>query len=85
NENKILKNSLKISSKPTKKASKPTPKFYLTPKAIKIIEKCVKILKKIDPISGWFLHLLAISGCRGAEIQKVKMQDITPLLNKTGE
>ncbi|MCR8876577.1 site-specific integrase, partial [Borreliella burgdorferi] len=42
NENKILKNSLKISSKPTKKASKPTPKFYLTPKAIKIIEKCVK-------------------------------------------
>ncbi len=85
NENKILKNSLKISSKPTKKASKPTPKFYLTPKAIKIIEKCVKTLKKIDPISGWFLHLLAISGCRGAEIQKVKMQDITSLLSKTGE
>ncbi|WP_418906007.1 tyrosine-type recombinase/integrase [Borreliella carolinensis] len=85
NENKILKNSLENSSKPKKKSSKPTPKFYLTPKAIKIIEKCVKSLKKIDPISGWFLHLLAISGCRGAEIQKVKMQDITPLLNKTGE
>ncbi|PRR27061.1 tyrosine-type recombinase/integrase [Borreliella burgdorferi] len=85
NENKILKNSLKISSKPTKKASKPTPKFYLTSKSSKIIEKCVKTLKQTDPISGWFLHLLAISGCRGAEIQKVKMQDITPLLSKTGE
>ncbi len=85
NENKILKNSLKISSKPTKKASKPTPKFYLTSKSSKIIEKCVKTLKQIDPISGWFLHLLAISGCRGAEIQKVKMQDITSLLSKTGE
>ncbi|MCD2332778.1 tyrosine-type recombinase/integrase [Borreliella americana] len=85
NENKILKNSLKISSKPTKKASKPTPKFYLNQKIIKIIEKCVKTLKQIDPISGWFLHLLAISGCRGAELQKVKMQDITPFLSKTGE
>ncbi|OJH14224.1 integrase, partial (plasmid) [Borreliella bissettiae] len=62
NENKILKNSLKISSKPKKESSKPTPKFYLTPKATKIIEKCVKTLKQIDPISGWFLHLLAISG-----------------------
>ncbi|WP_458320972.1 tyrosine-type recombinase/integrase, partial [Borreliella burgdorferi] len=85
NENKILKNSLKISSKPTKKASKPTPKFYLNQKIIKIIEKCVKTLKQIDPISGWFLHLLAISGCRGVELQKVKMQDITPFLSKTGE
>ncbi len=85
NENKILKNSLKISSKPTKKASKPTPKFYLNQKIIKIIEKCVKTLKQIDPISGWFLNLLAISGCRGAELQKVKMQDITPFLSKTGE
>ncbi len=84
NENKILK-SLENSPKRKKKNSKPTPKFYLTPKSIKLILKCVKTLKKIDPISGWFLHLLAISGCRGAEIQKVKMQDITSLLSKTGE
>ncbi len=85
NENKILKNSLENSSKRKKETSKPTPKFYLTSKSSKIIEKCVKTLKQTDPISGWFLHLLAISGCRGAEIQKVKMQDITPLLSKTGE
>ncbi|AEL19339.1 putative phage integrase, BppC protein (plasmid) [Borreliella bissettiae DN127] len=57
----------------------------MTPKIIKLILNCAKTLKQIDPISGWFLHILAISGCRGAEIQKVKMQDITPLLNKTGE
>ncbi|MGF7102204.1 tyrosine-type recombinase/integrase [Borreliella kurtenbachii] len=85
NENKILKNSLKISSKSTKETSKPTPKFYLTPKISNLIKKCIKTLKQTDPISGWFLHLLAISGCRGAEMQKVKMQDITPLLSKTGE
>ncbi|MCD2401762.1 tyrosine-type recombinase/integrase [Borreliella bissettiae] len=85
NENKILKNSLKISSKPKKESSKPTPKFYLTPKIGKLIEKCVKTLKQTDPISGWFLHLLAISGCRGAELQKVKMQDISTFLSKTGK
>ncbi|ACL33915.1 tyrosine-type recombinase/integrase [Borreliella burgdorferi] len=85
NENKILKNSLKISSKPTKKASKPTPKFYLTPKIGKLIEKCIKTLKQADPISGWFLHLLAISGCRGTEQQKVKMQDISTFLSKNGK
>ncbi|AEL19202.1 phage integrase family protein (plasmid) [Borreliella bissettiae DN127] len=85
NENKILKNSLKNSSKNKKESSKPTPKFYLTPKIGKLIEKCIKTLKQTDPISGWFLHLLAISGCRGAELQKVKMQDITPFLSKTGK
>ncbi|MCD2384981.1 site-specific integrase [Borreliella burgdorferi] len=85
NENKILKNSLKNSSKSKKENSKPTPKFYLTPKSIKIILKCAKKLKQIDPISGWFLHLLAISGCRGTELQKVKMQDISSFLSKTGK
>ncbi len=85
NENKILKNSLKNYSKPSKKASKPTPKFYLTPKIGKLIEKCIKTLKQADPISGWFLHLLAISGCRGTELQKVKMQDISTFLSKNGK
>ncbi|PRR62629.1 tyrosine-type recombinase/integrase [Borreliella burgdorferi] len=85
NENKILKNSLKNSSKSKKETSKPTPKFYLTPKTIKIIEKCIKTLKQADPISGWFLHLLAISGCRGTELQKVKMQDISTFLSKNGK
>ncbi|PRR26891.1 integrase, partial [Borreliella burgdorferi] len=60
NENKILKNSLKNSSKSKKENSKPTPKFYLTPKSIKLILKCAKTLKQIDPISGWFVHLLLI-------------------------
>ncbi|ADQ30323.1 BppC (plasmid) [Borreliella burgdorferi JD1] len=85
NENKILKNSLKNSTKSKKENLKPTPKFFLTPKIIKLILKCSKTLKQIDPISGWFVHLLLISGCRGAELQKVKMQDITSLLSKTGE
>ncbi|WP_417861763.1 site-specific integrase (plasmid) [Borreliella americana] len=85
NENKILKNSLKNSTKSKKENSKPTPKFYLTPKTSKLIVKCIKTLQQIDPISGWFVHLLLISGCRGNELQKVKMQDITPLLSKTGE
>nr|AAC34963.1 unknown [Borreliella burgdorferi 297] len=85
NENKILKNSLKNSSKSKKETSKPTPKFYLTPKIGKLIEKCIKTLKQADPISGWFLHLLAISGCRGTELQKVKMQDISTFLSKNGK
>ncbi|ACN55427.1 tyrosine-type recombinase/integrase [Borreliella burgdorferi] len=85
NENKILKNSLKNSSKSKKETSKPTPKFYLTPKIGKLIEKCIKTLKQADPISGWFLHLLAISGCRGTELQKVKMKDISTFLSKTGK
>ncbi|PRQ92271.1 integrase, partial [Borreliella burgdorferi] len=85
NENKILKNSLKNSSKSKKENSKPTPKFYLTPKSIKLILKCAKTLKQIDPISGWFVHLLLISGCRGTEMQKVKMQDISTFLSKTGK
>ncbi|WP_418905628.1 site-specific integrase [Borreliella japonica] len=84
-ENKILKNSLKNSTKTKKENLKPKPKFYLTPKTSKLIIKCIKQLKQIDPISGWFVYLLLISGCRGTEIQKVKIQDITQLSNKTGE
>ncbi|WP_418906343.1 site-specific integrase [Borreliella tanukii] len=84
-ENKILKNTLKNSSKNKKEPLKPSPKFYLTPKTSKLIIKCIKQLKQIDPISGWFVYLLLISGCRGTEIQKVKMQDITQLSSKTGE
>ncbi|WP_419250448.1 tyrosine-type recombinase/integrase [Borreliella afzelii] len=84
-ENKILKNTLENSTKTKKENLKPSPKFYLTPKTIKLIEKCIKQLKQIDPISGWFVYLLSVSGCRGAELQKVKMQDITQLSSKTGE
>ncbi|WP_425337231.1 tyrosine-type recombinase/integrase [Borreliella tanukii] len=85
NENKILKNSLKNSSKTKKENLKPSPKFYITPKTKNLIEKCIKQLKQIDPISGWFVYLLLITGCRGTELQKVKMQDITTLPSETGE
>ncbi|MCD2349567.1 site-specific integrase [Borreliella americana] len=84
-ENKILKKKIENSTKNKKENSKPTSKFYLTPKTSKLIVKCIETLKQIDPISGWFVYLLLISGCRGTEMQKVKMQDITPLLSKTGE
>ncbi|WP_420025392.1 site-specific integrase [Borreliella valaisiana] len=85
NENKILKNTLKNSTKNKKENLKPSPKFYLTPKTSKIIVKCINQLKQIDPISGWFVYLLLITGCRGTEIQKVKMQDITTLSSENGE
>ncbi|WP_420025148.1 tyrosine-type recombinase/integrase (plasmid) [Borreliella yangtzensis] len=84
-ENKILKNTLKNSTKTKKENLKPSPKFYLTPKTSKLIIKCINQLKQIDPISGWFVYLLFVSGCRGTEIQKVKMQDITTLSSETGE
>ncbi|SCW39872.1 hypothetical protein SAMN02983004_00937 [Borreliella japonica] len=44
-ENKILKNSIKNSTKSKKENLKPKPKFYLTPKTSKIILKCIKQLK----------------------------------------
>ncbi len=84
-ENKILKNTLKNSTKTKKENLKPSPKFYITPKTSKLIEKCIKQLKQFDPISGWFVHLLSISGCRGTEMQKVKMEDITTIPSETGE
>ncbi|WP_029359520.1 site-specific integrase [Borreliella burgdorferi] len=85
NENKILKNSLKNSTKNKKENIKPSPKFYLTPKTSKLIVKCINHLKETDPISGWFVYLLLISGCRGTEMQKVKMEDIAQLSSKSGE
>ncbi len=51
-ENKILKNQLKNSTKSKKENVKPSPKFYITPKTRKLIEKCIKQLKENDPISG---------------------------------
>ncbi len=84
-ENKILKNTLKNSTKTKKENLKSSPKFYITPKTGKLIEKCIKQLKQTDPISGWFVHLLSISEFRGTEMQKVKMEDITQLSSKTRE
>ncbi|MDO7257047.1 hypothetical protein Q5W94_06165, partial [Borreliella burgdorferi] len=84
-ENKTLKNKIKKSTENKQKNPKPPAKLYLNPKINQLIIKCVKTLKQIDPISGWFVHLLVISGCRGAELQKVKMQDISTFLSKTGK
>ncbi|ACN92844.1 tyrosine-type recombinase/integrase [Borreliella burgdorferi] len=88
-KNKTLKNKIKKLTENKKENkqenSKTTAKLYLNPKTNQLIIKCVKTLKQIDPISGWFVHLLVISGCRGAELQKVKMQDISTFLSKTGK
>ncbi len=84
-KNKTLKNKIKKSTENKQENSKTPPKLYLNPKTNQLIIKCVKILKQIDPISGWFVHLLTISGCRGAELQKVKMQDISSFLSTTGK
>ncbi|AEL19402.1 tyrosine-type recombinase/integrase [Borreliella bissettiae] len=84
-ENKTLKNKIKKSTENKQENSKTPVKLYLNPKINHLIIKCVKTLKHIDPISGWFVHLLVISGCRGAELQKVKMQDISTFLSKTGK
>ncbi|OJH14082.1 integrase (plasmid) [Borreliella bissettiae] len=84
-ENKTLKNKIKKSTENKQENSKTPAKLYLNPKINNLIIKCVKTLKHIDPISGWFVHLLVISGCRGAELQKVKMQDISTFLSKTGK
>ncbi len=84
-ENKTLKNKIKKSTENKQKNPKTPAKLYLNPKINQLIIKCVKTLKQIDPIAGWFVHLLVISGCRGAELQKVKMQDISTFLSKTGK
>ncbi|WP_418457447.1 tyrosine-type recombinase/integrase [Borreliella andersonii] len=84
-ENKTLKNRIEKLSKNKQKNYKTPVNLYLTPKTNKLIIKCVKTLKQIDPISGWFVHLLIISGCRGAELQKVKMHDISSFISKTGD
>ncbi len=84
-KSKILKNRIKKSTENKQENFKTPAKLYLNPKTNQLIIKCIKILKQIDPISGWFVHLLVISGCRGAELQKVKMQDISSFLSKTGK
>ncbi len=83
-KSKTLKPKIKKSTANKQENSKTPTKLYLNPKTNQVIIKCVKTLKQIDPISGWFVHLLVISGCRGAELQKVKMQDISQLSSKTG-
>lgn len=84
-KNKTLKNRIKKSTENKQENSKTATKLYLNQKTNQLIIKCVKTLKQIDPISGWFVHLLTISGCRGAELQKVKMQDVSSFLSTTGK
>ncbi len=73
-KNKTLKNKIKKLTENKKENkqenSKTTAKLYLNPKTNQLIIKCVKTLKQIDPIAGWFVHLLVISGCRGPNCKK---------------
>ncbi len=35
-------------------------RFYLNDKTIRLVKKSIDKLKQIDPISGWFVHILSI-------------------------
>ncbi|AYE37116.1 integrase (plasmid) [Borrelia turcica IST7] len=52
-------------------------RFYLNEASKRKVYRCIDSLKKSDPISGWFIHVLAITGCRGCEIQGVRLADIS--------
>ncbi|WP_318250866.1 hypothetical protein [Borrelia duttonii] len=66
--------------------SKPTPiRFYLNDKTIRLVKKSIDKLKQIDPISGWFVHILSITGCRGVEIQNIRLDDIVRETNNNGD
>ncbi|WP_024654298.1 site-specific integrase [Borrelia hispanica] len=66
----------KLKTKNTKPKSTPI-RFYLNEKTIKLVKRCITKLQSIDPISGWFVYILSITGCRGVEIQNVKLADIS--------
>ncbi|WP_330730536.1 tyrosine-type recombinase/integrase [Borrelia turicatae] len=78
----LLKSNSK--TKNTKKLSPPV-RFYLNDRTIKLVKRSIERLKEQDPISGWFVHLLSITGCRGVEVQNVKLTDIYKETSSNGE
>ncbi|WP_024653647.1 tyrosine-type recombinase/integrase [Borrelia persica] len=88
-ENEILHKELSIIKSQTKnKSTKPKSipiRFYLNEKTIKLVKRCIEKLKILDPISGWFVYILSITGCRGVEIQNVRLADISKEKSTTGE
>ncbi|AOW96133.1 tyrosine-type recombinase/integrase [Borrelia miyamotoi] len=72
--------------KKTTKPPKPKPvRFYLNDKTTRLVKRCIEKLKSIDPISGWFVYILSITGCRGVELQNVKLTDISKEISSDGE
>ncbi|UPA18668.1 tyrosine-type recombinase/integrase [Borrelia puertoricensis] len=68
----------------TKKLSPPL-RFYLNDRTIRLVKRSIERFKEQDPISGWFVHLLSITGCRGVEMQNVKLTDIYKETCSNGE
>ncbi|AHH05517.1 tyrosine-type recombinase/integrase (plasmid) [Borrelia miyamotoi] len=86
NEELSLLKSKFINDKNTKKVKKTIPvRFYLNDKTIRLVKKCIEKLKSLDPISGWFVYILSITGCRGVELQNVKLTDVTKERGSDGE
>ncbi|AHH11812.1 Integrase protein family protein, partial (plasmid) [Borrelia coriaceae ATCC 43381] len=64
---------LNLKDKKTKQTRSIPIRFYLNDKIIRLVKRCIEKLKEKDPISGWFVYLLSITGCRGVEIQNVNL------------
>ncbi|WDS47552.1 tyrosine-type recombinase/integrase [Borrelia miyamotoi] len=75
----------KLNDKNSKKIKATPVRFYLNDKTIKLVKRCIDKLKNIDPISGWFVYILSITGCRGVELQNVKLTDISREIGSDGE
>ncbi|UPA16727.1 tyrosine-type recombinase/integrase (plasmid) [Borrelia coriaceae] len=76
---------LNLKDKKTKQTRSIPIRFYLNDKIIRLVKRCIEKLKEKDPISGWFVYLLSITGCRGVEIQNVKLTDISKERSSDGE
>ncbi|AHH07704.1 Integrase protein family protein (plasmid) [Borrelia crocidurae DOU] len=83
-ETRQYKKELLQTKSNTKSKSIPI-RFYLNDKTIRLVKKSINKLKQIDPISGWFVHILSITGCRGAEIQNIRLDDIVRETNNNGD
>ncbi|UPA18407.1 tyrosine-type recombinase/integrase [Borrelia puertoricensis] len=78
-ENELLREELLLITNPSKKQiiTKPKTRFYLNDKTIRLVKRSIERLKSLDPISGWFVHLLSVTGCRGVEVQNIKLDQIS--------
>ncbi|WAZ71256.1 tyrosine-type recombinase/integrase (plasmid) [Borrelia miyamotoi] len=75
----------KLDKKDTKPSKAKPVRFYLNDKTIRLVKRCIDKFKNIDPIAGWFVYILSITGCRGVELQNVKLTDISREIGSDGE
>ncbi|ANA43836.1 tyrosine-type recombinase/integrase [Borrelia hermsii] len=80
-----LKSTLKSKNKASKQSKNTPVRFYLNDKTTRLVKKCIKELIQINPISGWFVYILSITGCRGVEIQNVRLSDVSKETSSDGE